>query len=55
MLSERQHNDALVQIFLKQLEDVTFSAVMWQGSLTWEWTRSTIGDVGTSDMSDGGN
>ena len=55
MLPKNNIYDALVQIFLKQLEDVTFSAVMWQGSLTWECTRSTTGDVGTSDMSDGGN
>ena len=31
---------------------VTLRAVMWQGSFTWEWTRSTIGLVGTSDISD---
>ena len=29
----------------------TLRAVMWQGSLTWEWTRSTMGEVGTTDIS----
>ena len=38
-----------------QLLNCTLRAVMWQGSLTWEWTRSTMGEVGTRDMSVEGN